>query len=232
MFLQQSSPVKIGMVLFPSLTQLDFTAPYEVFSYLPNAQIYRIASTLDPVYSDCGFPLIPNTSFEKAPALDVLFVPGGLGVSTKLEDPEFLQFLKTQGNQARCVASICTGSLLLAAAGLLQGYRATTDWFSLELLELFGVEAVSERIVVDRNRITGSSITSGIAVGLVMATELFGERVAQEIQLRLEYNPAFLTNDALKSVPPDVLAKVQTEQQALLKARLQIIRRSTATVQR
>ena len=230
MFQKQFPSVKIGMVLFPNLNQLDFATPYEVFSHLPNARIYRLALTLEPVYSDSGLPLIPNTSFESAPDLDVLFVPGGLGVTSKLEDLQFLQFLSIQGNQARCVASISTGSLLLAAAGLLQGYRATTDWFSLELLELFGVDGVSERIVVDRSRVTASSVMDGIAFGLAVITELFGAAIAQEVQLRLEQTPTFLANDFPEPVPLELLSRVQFEQQALLKARLQIIRRSTFKV--
>lgn len=230
MFQKQSSSVKIGMMLFPNLTQLDFTAPYEVFSHLPDTQIYRLAPTLDPVYSDSGFPLIPNTSFEKTPPLDVLFVPGGLGVTAKLEDSQFLEFLRKQGECVRYVTSICAGSLLLAAAGLLQGYRATTDWYSLELLQLFGVDPVSDKIVVDHNRITGSSVTDGIAFGLAVAAELFGAAVAQETQLRLDGNSVLFANGSPKSVSLDMLAKVQAEQQSLLKARLQIIRRCTSTV--
>lgn len=230
MFQKQSS-VKIGMMLFPNLTQLGFTAPYEVFSHLPNTQIYRLAPTLDPVYSDSGFPLIPNSSFEKSPHLDVLFVPGGLGVTSKLEDSQFLQFLRKQGECVRYVTSICSGSLLLAAAGLLRGYRATADWCSLELLELFGVDPVSDQIVVDRNRITASSVTDGITFGLAVVAELFGAAIAQETQLRLGCNSALFANGSPKSVALDVLARVQAEQQLLLKARLQVIRRSTFMVQ-
>lgn len=205
-------------------------APYGVFSHLLNTQIYRLAPTLDPICSDSGFPLIPNTPFAKAPDLDVLFVPGGLGVTAKLENAEFIQFLRIQGERARYITSICTGSLLLAAANLLRGYRATADWFSLGLIALFGAEPVSERIAINRNRITGSSVTDGLAFGLAIATELFGDAIAQETQLRLDYNPALLTNNVSKSVSSDVSAKVQAEQQSLLQARLQIILRSTSTV--
>jgi cyclohexyl-isocyanide hydratase len=231
MFQKQTSSVKIGMMLFPCLSELDFMAPYGVFSHLPNTQIYRLAPTLDPIYSDSGFPLIPNTSFEKAPDLDILFVPGGLGVTAKLEDPQFLQFLKIQGGRSSYITSICTGALLLAAAGLLEGYRATTHESSLELLQLFGVESVAERVVVDRNRITGGSVTDGVAFGLAIATKLLGVEIAQETQLRLEYNPALFADGLLESVPLATFARVQAEQQALLEARRQIIRRSISTVQ-
>ncbi|KAM3108889.1 DJ-1/PfpI family protein [Phormidesmis sp. 146-33] len=231
MFQPQTPPVRIGMMLFPSFSELEFMAPYGIFSHLPNTQIYRLAPTLDPVYSDSGFPLVPNTSFEKAPDLDVLFVPGGLGVTAKLEDAEFLRFLRVQGERARYITSIGSGSLLLGAAGLLKGYRATTDWFSLELLKLLGVEPVSERIVVDCNRITGSSILDGLALGNAIATELFGSAIVQETQLRLDYNPSQLTDDCLESVSSEVLARVRAEQHTLSRARLQIIRRSPSIVQ-
>lgn len=180
----------IGMILFPDLTQLDFAGPYEVFSRLPNGRVYLLAPTLDPIYSESGLTLQPNTSFGRSPTLDVLFVPGGLGVNVKLKDPEFLDFLKFQGSSARYVTSVSTGSLLLAAAGLLQGYRATTHCFSLERLTRYGeIETVVERVVRDRSRITARG-TAGIDLALVLAAELFGGAVAQEIQLWMEYNPA------------------------------------------
>lgn len=230
MFQQPTSVIKIGMMLFPSFSESEFMAPCGIFSYLPNTQIYRLAPTLDPIYSDSGFPLIPNASFNKAPELDVLFVAGGLGVTAKLEDVEFLRFLQRQSKQAQYVTSIGSGSLLLAAAGLLQGYRATTDWFSLELLKLFGVEPVAEQIVVDRDRITASSITAGLALGNAIATKLLGDEIVQEAQLRLDYNHTLFTDGFSKSVPSEVLARIRAEQQTLSKARLQVIRRSVAMV--
>lgn len=225
---QSTTSIAIGMVLFPNLTQLDFTGPYEVFSRLPNALVYLLAPTLDPIYTESGLTLLPNTSFERSPTLDVLFVPGGLGVNTKLEDAEFLQFLQTQGNRARYVTSVCTGSLLLAAAGLLQDYRATTHWFCMELLAMFGVETVAERVVIDRNRITGGGSTAGIDLGLVLAAELFGDTVAQEIQLWMEYNPAFpFTSGCLRTASPLIMESVQAQNQPLLETQRQIIQRIT-----
>lgn len=187
---QLTTSIAIGMVLFPNLTQLDFTGSYEVFSRLPNTRVYLLAPTLDPIYSESGLSVLPNTNFSLSPTLDVLFVPGGLGVNALLEDAEFIQFLKTQGANAGYVTSVGTGSFLLAAAGLLQGYRATTHWFSMESLAMFGVETVAQRVVIDRNRITAGGITAGIDLGLVLAAELFGDTVAQEIQLWMEDNRA------------------------------------------
>ena len=230
MFQKRTPPIKIGMMLFPNLSELEFMAPYGIFSYLPNTQIYRIAPTLKPIYSDSGFPLIPNTSFEKVPELDVLFVPGGLGVTAKLEDAEFLRFLQLQGERARYVTSIGSGSLLLAAATLLRGHRATTDWSSLALLSMFGAEPVADRIVADRNRITASSLTDGLALGSAIAQKLLGDAIAQETQLRLDYNPTMFTDGFPESLPSETFARVRAEQQTLSRARLQIIRRITSTV--
>ncbi|KAM3113940.1 DJ-1/PfpI family protein [Phormidesmis sp. 146-33] len=230
MFQKKTPSIKIGMMLFPNLSELEFMAPYGIFSHMPNTQIYRVAPTLEPIYSDTGFPLIPNTSFEKVPELDVLFVPGGLGVTAKLEDAEFLQFLQRQGERARYVTSICSGALLLAAATLLRGHRATTDWSSLALLAMFGAEPVADRIVVDCNRITASSLTDGLALGSAIAQELLGDAIAQETQLRLGYNPTLFTDSFPESLPSEIFAKVRDEQQTLSTARLQIVRRITSTV--
>jgi len=121
--------------------------------------------------------------------LDVICVPGGWGVNALLTNDSLLDFLRVQGETARYVTSVCTGALLLGAAGLLRGYRATTHWMSLELLPLFGATPVAERVVRDRNRITGGGVTAGIDFGLVLAAELFGESEAQRIQLAIEYDP-------------------------------------------
>jgi cyclohexyl-isocyanide hydratase len=184
------APVSVGLVLFPKLTQLDLTGPYEVFSRMPDTRVHLVASTADPVPSEKGLTIIPDATFERLPQMDILCVPGGVGVNRMMEDDALLHFLQSQSDQVRFVTSVCTGALLLGAAGLLRGYRATTHWLSLDLLPLFGAEPVDERVVIDRNRITGGGVTAGIDFGLVVAAELFGRAVAQEIQLMIEYNPA------------------------------------------
>jgi cyclohexyl-isocyanide hydratase len=204
-----SNPLKVGLVLFPNLTQLDLTGPYEVFTRLPDTQVYLVAATLAPVRSERGLTITPDATFEHAPPLDILCVPGGVGVNAMMEDRALLQFLQTQGRTARYVTSVCTGALLLGAAGLLRGYRATTHWLSLDLLPLFGAQTVEERVVIDRNRITGGGVTAGIDFGLVMAAELFGPAVAEEIQLMIEYDPAPpFTSGSPKSAPTDVVQRV------------------------
>lgn len=186
---RSSTPLQIGMVLFPDLTQLDLTGPYEVFSRLPNASVLLLAATLEPVRSEGGLRITPDAVFAQALALDVLCVPGGIGVNRAMEDAPLLAFVRHQAEQARYVAAVCTGALVLGAAGLLQGYRATTHWLSLDLLPVFGAQPVAARVVVDRNRITGGGVTAGIDFGLTVAAALCGDEVAQEIQLILEYDP-------------------------------------------
>lgn len=180
----------IGMVLFPQFTHLDLTGPYEVFGRVPGARVVTVAGDLAPVVSDTGLRLVPDVVFEEAPPVDVLCVPGGPGVNQQLEDDRCLGFLARQGSTARFVTSVCSGSLLLGAANLLRGYRATSHWLSLELLPLFGAIPVEERVVVDRNRITGGGVTAGIDFGLVVAATVAGTEVAQGIQLMLEYDPS------------------------------------------
>lgn len=183
-------PLRVGFVLFPEFTQLDMTAPFEVFARMPETEVLVLGKSRDAVPSDHGLHILPNGTLRDCPNLDIICVPGGPGATAAIEDPEILCFLAARGPVARYITSVCTGSLVLAAAGLLQGFRATTHWTALDLLALCGVTPVEGRIVVDRNRITGAGVTAGIDMALHTAALLFGETVACEIQLRLEYDPA------------------------------------------
>ena len=180
----------IGMVVFPNLTQLDLTGPYEVFGRLLTTKVLLIAESLQPIKSDNGLLLTPDTSFDSSPQVDILFVPGGRGIFEAMQNKKLINFLQLQSMNAKYITSVCTGSLVLAAAGLLNGYKATTHWLSLHLLKLFDVEVVEERVVIDRNRITGGGVTAGIDFGLFVVAKLFGENAAKETQLMMEYNPA------------------------------------------
>ena len=180
----------IGMLIFPDMTQLDFTGPYEVFAQMPGCEVKVIAATLQPVAARGGLKFIPDTTIADAPPLDLVFVPGGPGVGALMEDREVLEFLRRQSQQAKYVTSVCTGALVLGAAGLLKGYRATTHWLSLDLLPVFGAAAMPERVVFDRNRITGGGVTAGIDFALSVAGEVLGADAAKSIQLLIEYNPA------------------------------------------
>ena len=182
--------MNIGMVIFPDMTQLDFTGPYEVFAQVPKCEVRVIAKSLQPVAAKGGLKFLPDTTMPDAPPLDLVFVPGGPGVSALMEDREVLEFLRRHAEKAKYVTSVCTGALVLGAAGLLKGYSATTHWASLGLLPVFGATALPDRVVTDRNRITGGGVTAGIDFALTVAAEVAGPEVAKRIQLLIEYNPA------------------------------------------
>jgi cyclohexyl-isocyanide hydratase len=200
----------IGMLLFPRLTQLDLTGPYELFHRIPDAKVHMLWKTLDPVRTEAGFGLLPDTRLADCPALDVLFVPGGFGQVDLMDDEEVLGFLRKQGAQAKYVTSVCTGALVLGAAGLLDGYKATTHWAYVDLLPRFGATPTKGRVVRDRNRITAGGVTAGIDFGLTMVSEIAGEAVAKAIQLGLEYDPAppFDSGHPDKA-DPDVVAAIK-----------------------
>ena len=180
---------QIGLLLFPDLTQLDLTGPYEVFTKFPDTDVHLVWKTLDPVAAGGGMRLLPTATFAGSPGLDLICVPGGAGMNSLLEDEETLDFLRRQARTARYVTSVCTGSLVLGAAGLLRGKRATSHWMSLPMLAAFGCEPVSERVVVVGGVITGGGVTAGIDFALTVAGELFGEEAARRIQLAIEYDP-------------------------------------------
>lgn len=181
-------PLQIGMLLYPGMTLLDLAGPQASLGL--HGKTHLVWKTMDPVATDSGISLLPTTTFADCPAdLDVLFVPGGLGSNDPMEDAEVLRFLADRGKRARYVTSVCSGSLLLGAAGLLDGYKAATHWAGYDVLEALGVEAEHRRVVVDGNRFTGGGVTAGLDFGLTLLAELRGETVAKLTQLLLEYDP-------------------------------------------
>jgi cyclohexyl-isocyanide hydratase len=184
-----ASPIAIGILIYPNVTQLDATGPAQVLARVPGASLHMIWKTRDPIPTDSGFSIVPNTTFADCPKLDVICVPGGGGQVALMTDPETLDFLCRQAETARYVTSVCTGSLVLGAAGLLKGYRSACHWAWREMLSDFGAIPVAERVVRDRNRISGGGVTAGIDFGLTVAAELADEDVAKTIQLMLEYDP-------------------------------------------
>jgi cyclohexyl-isocyanide hydratase len=177
------------MLIFPRLTQLDMTGPYEVLARLPDTTVHLVARTREPVTTDRGMQIVPSVTYARCPPLDVIMVPGGPGQQDLMEDEEALGFLRRQAASAKFVTSVCTGSLVLAAAGLLKGKRATCHWAAIEHLALLGAIPVRERVVVDGNIVTGAGVASGIDFALRLAAILEGEAVAREIQLQIEYDP-------------------------------------------
>jgi len=184
-----TDPISVGLLLFPRLTQLDLTGPFEVFSRTPGVTVHLIWKSLDPVTSDSGMSIAPTATFADVPPLDIICVPGGPGVAPLMEDDETLAFLRGCAEQAKYVTSVCTGSLVLGAAGLLKGKRATSHWMSRDLLQHFGAEAVNARIVHDGDTITGGGVTAGIDFALSIVDALRGRTVAEETQLAIEYDP-------------------------------------------
>lgn len=184
-----AEPIQIGILLYPNFTQLDATGPAQVLSRVPGAKMHMIWKTRDPVPTDAGFSIVPTTTFADCPQLDVICVPGGGGQVAVMGDAEALDFLRKQAAKARYVTSVCTGSLILGAAGLLKGYKSACHWAWRDMLKDFGATPVAARVVRDRNRISGGGVTAGIDFGFIVAAELAGEEVAKSIQLVLEYDP-------------------------------------------
>jgi cyclohexyl-isocyanide hydratase len=210
----------IGMLIFPRLTQLDMTGPYEVLARLPDTVVHLVSHTLDPVRTDRGMMIVPTITYEDCPQLDVVMVPGGPGQQDLMEDAVVLEFLQRQARGAKYVTSVCTGSLVLGAAGLLKGRRATSHWAALDHLGLLGATPVSEKVVVDGNVVTGAGVTSGIDFALQLAAILESEQVAREIQLGIEYDPAPPFNSGSpKTAAPDVLQNVRGKLAALSEQR-------------
>jgi cyclohexyl-isocyanide hydratase len=181
----------VGFVIFPNVTQLDFTGPLQVLSGLPQSTINIAAKSMSPVVSDCRLGLVPTHIFADCPPLDLICIPGGSeGVAGILNDHETIEFVRLQAKSAKYVTSVCTGAFVLGVAGLLDGRRATTHWAYTDLLPLVGAKYEKRRVVKDGNVITAGGVTSGIDFGLTVIAEIAGESTARRIQLGMEYDPA------------------------------------------
>jgi len=181
--------LEIGLLVFPNVQQLDLTGPYEVFASWPEARTRLVWKNLEPVRCSTGLRLQPDIAFDDCPPLDVICAPGGTGINSLLADEAVLAFVRRQAAAARFVTSVCTGALVLGAAGLLRGKRATTHWASHDLLAAFGAIPTQGRVVRDGNLMTGGGVTAGIDFALTLVAELAGVETAQAIQLQLEYAP-------------------------------------------
>jgi len=215
----------VGLLVFPRVQQLDLTGPYEVFASMPETRVVLISKTLEAVVSATGLTLTPTVTFVTCPQLDVLCVPGGAGVNALLTDPETLTFVKRQASGARYVTSVCTGALVLGAAGLLQGKRATTHWAAHDLLAAFGAIPTQGRVVRDGTLLTGGGVTAGIDFALTLAAELAGQAAAEAVQLGLEYAPAPpFSAGTPDAAPSDVVRVVQQRFSATRREREDILR--------
>ncbi|WP_110987830.1 DJ-1/PfpI family protein [Acaryochloris thomasi] len=210
---------QIGFLIYPDVIQLDVTAAYQVLAFPPQTSLHLIAKTTAPLKSNEGLILQPTVTLDDCPPLDVICVPGGgLGQLKVIQDPDCLDFLRHQSTTSQYVTSVCTGSLILAAAGLLQGYRATTHYLFRDQLALLGVEVVPERVVIDRNRVTGAGVTSGLDFGLTLLSLLYGETTAQMAQLMMEYSPKPPFAGTPETAAPEAVAALMQAGQPLMEA--------------
>ena len=219
------SPVSVAFLVFPNVTQLDLTGPAQVLSRLGNVNIDLVWKTRDPVATDSGFPLLPTKTFDEVTKADILCVPGGLGTVAVMQDVGVLHWIRQIGASASWVTSVCTGSLILGAAGLLKGYRATSHWASHEQLALFGAEPVRQRVVIDRNRATGGGVTSGIDFGLELVSRIRGDAHAKFVQLSIEYDPHPPFNcGSPDTADPETLERCQSLVRAAAPDRMEVVR--------
>jgi cyclohexyl-isocyanide hydratase len=218
---------RAGFLLFPNLTQLDLTGPHEIIASMPGAEVALLWKTLDPVRADRGLTMLPTETFAACDRLDMLCVPGGPGINDLLSDAEVLLFVRRMARDARYVTSVCTGSLVLGAAGLLRGRRAACHWASRHLLPVFGAEPVADRVVVDGNIITGGGVTAGIDFALRVAAELHGPAVAQAIQLGVEYAPAPPFDAGTpQSAAPEIVTAVRDRMAPMIRERTALVKRA------
>lgn len=182
--------MRIAFMPFPGFTQLDMTGPAQFLSRMPGAEALYVWKTREPVMSDAGFAIVPTATFDEVGEAEMICIPGGIGVADVMTDDAAMAWIRRVGGSAQWVTSVCTGSLILGAAGLLEGYKATTHWAWHHHLARFGAEPVEARTVIDRNRITGGGVTAGIDFALTLILHLHGEAVAKAMQLGLEYDPA------------------------------------------
>lgn len=214
--------ISIGMLAFPNITQLDLTGPYEVFSRLREKRLELIWKNTNPILSDTGFVITPTCDYASSPKFDVIVVPGGPGQQVLMRDAETLEFLRMQAETAKWVMSVCTGSLVLGAAGLISRKRVSCHWLSLPLVEILGGVPVEERVVFDGQLLTTAGVSAGIDGALALVEQLEGRQSAEFIQLAIEYDPQPLFNaGSPRTAPEDMIKSVREMAAPMLKAREQ-----------
>lgn len=217
--------LEIVFVLYPNITQLDFTGPLQVLSRLEGAHCHLAAKTMAPVASDSVLTLNPTITFDTCPEADLLCVPGGFGTAQAVNDPDTIDFVRQQGANATYITSVCTGAFTLGAAGLLKGKKATTHWAYHHLLPIVGAKPTRERVVRDGNVITGGGVTAGIDFAFEVVAEHAGDTFAQALQLGLEYDPAPRFNAGAPGKAPAAIEQRVTafyqEREATFRAELE-----------
>ena len=216
---------KIAFLIYPGMTQLDFTGPAEVLRRMPDADVKLVWKTMEPVEADCGISFLPHVTLADETLYDMICVPGGFACSELMEDDEVLDWVRRQGEQATYVTSVCTGSLILAATGLLKGYKAGCHWAWGEHLSKFGAEFAKERVVIDGNRITAGGVTAGIDFGFRVLRERLGPDFEAAIRLGIEYNPEAQPGGVPETARPDILKRVEAATQGRMTSRVEQIER-------
>lgn len=216
---------KIAFLIYPGMTQLDFTGPAEVLRRMPDADVKLVWKTLDPVEADCGISFQPHVTLADETLYDMICVPGGYACSELMEDDEVLSWVRRQGEQAKYVTSVCTGSLILAAAGLLKGYKAGCHWAWGQHLSKFGAEFTQERVVIDRNRITAGGVTAGIDFGFRILRERLGPDYEAAIRLGIEYDPEAQPGGVPATARAEILKRVEAATKGKMTSRVEQIDR-------
>lgn len=225
-------PLRISFLLFPNVTQLDLTGPAQLLSQVGNATIDLVGKTMDPAPTDAGFALTPTATFADAVQPEILCIPGGLGVNQAMLDDATIAWVRHAAAGAQWVTSVCTGALVLGAAGLLKGYRATTHWASLDFLSDFGAIPVpGERYVFDRNRATGGGVTAGLDFGLALIAAIRGDATAELVQLGMQYDPhPPFDSGSPQTAAPRTVEAYRRMTQASQKIRAECVREAAANM--
>lgn len=219
--ISENRHLNIGALIYPEMDQCDFTGPFEVLSRIPNSTFYTLWKDKGIVRDMQGMQLVPDTPIDAAPQLDVLLIPGGYGQEQIAADRKILTFISTQAERASYVFSVCTGTLICGAAGLLHGRKATTHWTAMEVLPLYGAVPSHDRFVIDGSFVSAGGVTAGIDGALALAALLRGDQIAKELQLYMAYDPQppFDSGSPLKA-PADVVSSVRARAQGLTEQRL------------
>ena len=216
--------IKAGFFIFDEMQLLDFAAPYDEFCSTPEIEVSLIGETLKPITTTSGLSFAPDHDISTILPLDVLCIPGGDGVNQFINNEPVLDFIRKEAKETRFVTSVCTGSLILGASGLLKGLKATTHWSAMEFLPLFGAIPVEERVVVDGHIITAGGITAGMDFGLVIIAKLLGQETAEKTQLLMQYDPEPPFDCGTPEKAPNALVE-QLQQQNSTDERRKIIRK-------
>ncbi|OYO10709.1 glutamine amidotransferase [Enemella evansiae] len=210
--------MQIAILLYDRFTALDAVGPYDVLNNLPGGEVRFVSEQTGPVRNESGnLALVADATLEEVTSPDIVLVPGGPGEADQLTDGPLHEWLRSVDRTSSWTTSVCTGSLILAAAGLLTGRRATSHWLAVDQLRKWDVTPVRERVVVDGKYVTAAGVSSGIDMALTLAGKITGDRVAQSIQLKIEYDPQppYAAGSADKA-PGDIVAELRARSRFIL----------------